>query len=419
MDYLDKSYEIYTQQNDRYHICAYHLNKGELLMKMNKLDEAKKHLDEAKKLAEEMEVMEFMARAYEFLSDYYVKTRNFEKAYTLLLKSKEINDSTLNARTLEKVSQIQYHYEITRRENEKGRLVKENLQKELKLSQRTMIVYVLTGLLLLIIILVVLLVLWNRSKHRANIELEAKNNLIGTQKEELIKLNASKDKFLSILAHDIKNPISAILGISDILETDYHTLKEDERQGFVKDIHTSASHLFDIVNTLLNWSISQNGMISYQPKNFAVGALCQNSAIKLQSIAKLKDISISTQTDESLNVFADDNMVMSVIQNLLSNAIKFSHKGGNILVVAEEKNGMAEITIKDEGVGISPENQAKLFKYDQYYRSKGTIGENGTGIGLILCKDFIDRNLGKIWVESEVTKGSAFKFTLPLSKTQE
>lgn len=416
MDYHKKSFDIYTQLNDKYHICFYHLNMGELLLQLDRPGEAKKHLDEARELAEEMGVMELSARAYEFLSDYHSKTRNFESAYHMLLKSKTINDSILNAETVEKVSQIQYHYEITRRENEKVQLQQENIQQELQLTHRTSIMYILAGLLLVIAVLVVILVLWNRSKHRANIELEAKNRLILSQKDELVKLNASKDKFLSILAHDIKNPLGAILGISDILNSDYPDLKEGERRGFIKDIHTSSTNLFEIINTLLNWSISQNGMISYQPREFTIGGLCQTSISKLQSIAKLKDVSLMNQADNELTVFADDNMIMTIIHNLICNAIKFSHRGGEILLSAEVKDGMAEISITDSGVGISSENQAKLFRYDQIYRSKGTSGETGTGIGLILCKDFIERNNGRIWVESEVNKGSSFKFTLPLVK---
>jgi signal transduction histidine kinase len=416
MDYLKKSYAIYATKNDKYHFCFFHLNMGELLMQMNKPDEAKPHLDLAKSLAEEMEIMDLSARSYEFLSDYYVKKKNFELAYKTLLKSQEINNSILNAETVKKVSEIQYRYEIAKRESEKMQLVRDNLQNQLKLSQRTTLMYIMGILLLMIGIVVVLLLLWNRMKHKANIELEAKNKLIGSQKEELIKLNASKDKFLSILAHDIKNPLAAILGISDILITDYEKLSEAERKGFNQDIYTSATNLFEIVNTLLNWSISQNGLISHQPRNFNISALCENSLIKLNPIAKLKDISLLNETDPDTTVYADDNMIMSVIHNLVSNAIKYSHRGGQIVVRTGNHEGLREISVIDNGIGITPENQAKLFRYDQSFRSKGTTGENGTGIGLILCKDFVERNNGTIWVESEFNAGSAFKFTLPVAE---
>ncbi|MBK7213317.1 MAG: tetratricopeptide repeat-containing sensor histidine kinase [Bacteroidales bacterium] len=416
MEYHKKSYDIFTSMNDKLRICFYHLNMGELLLQMDQIDASKPHLDEAKKLAESMASMQLKARAYEFLSDYYKHKRDFENAYNYLIKSKEINDSTLNAETVKKVSQIQYHYEIAKRESENVKLVKQNLQKELVLSQRNTTIYIMAAMLLLIVFLVVILLLWNRSKHNANLLLEAKNKLILSQKEELIKLNASKDKFLSVLAHDIKNPLSAILGVSDILKTDYEQLQESERKGFINDIFTSSSNLFDIVNTLLNWSISQNGMISYQPRDFNIGELSQNTMDKLQTIAKLKDVSLTMDEHDDISVFADDNMVMSVIHNLICNAIKYSHKGGTVYVRNLIKDGSALIGISDAGIGISPENQSKLFRYDQSFRSKGTSGESGTGIGLLLCKEFAERNNGKIWIESETGQGSTFWFTLPLSK---
>lgn len=415
MDYLNMAAEIFTSQNDKYHMAYYHVNMGELLIQLNRTSEAKPHLDKALLLANEMEIMELRVRAYEFLSDYYVKKKDFEKAYNLLLKSKTINDSILNAEMVKKVSQLQYHYEIAKREAENVKLVKQNLQKELILSQRTTMMYILAALLVLIVGLVVILLLWNRSKHKANIQLEAKNKLIMAQKDELVKLNASKDKFLSLLAHDIKNPLSAILGISDILRTDYSELTEEERLGFIKDVHTSSSNLYEIVTTLLNWAISQNGMISHQPKEFNISTLCQNSVSKLQPIAKLKDISLFHESVGEAEAFADDNMIMSVVNNLLTNAIKYSYRGGKITVRTVSREGIVEVAVMDEGTGISPENQAKLFRYDMLYRSKGTTGESGTGIGLILCKEFIEQNNGKIWVESEENKGSAFKFSLPVS----
>ncbi len=419
MHYLDKSYAIYEKLDDRYDICCYHLNMGELMLRMKKPAEAKVHLGKAKKLAEQMGTKDLIARAYEFLSDYYVHTKNYESAYKFLLKSGEIKDSLLNAETVKKISQIQFHYEIAKRESEKVQLVRQNLQKELQLTQRTKIVYFLCGLLLVIGILVLYLFSWNRLKNKANRELEIKNHLIESQKDELIKLNASKDKFLSILAHDIKNPLSAIIGISNILNSDYESLDEEERKSFIVDIYTSSTNLFEIINTLLNWSISQNGMISLQPRNFNIAGLCQNAIDKLYHIAKLKDITMVNEADPQLSVFADENMVISVVHNLLCNAIKYSNKGGLITIRAIDKKGEPEISVIDEGIGISAMNQKKLFRYDQAFRQKGTTGEIGTGIGLILCKDFVDRNSGRIWVESEELKGSIFKFTLPPAKNQQ
>jgi signal transduction histidine kinase len=249
----------------------------------------------------------------------------------------------------------------------------------------------------------------------ANEKLEKQNDFINSQKNELIKLNASKDKFLSILAHDIKNPLSSIFGISELLHSDYDKLSEAEMKVFVKDIHTLSENLYEIIDTLLTWSMSQSGMITYRPKNFVVDDLCVKSAKTLQAVAKQKEIKIICGSEQPVSVFADENMILSVLHNLINNAIKFSYHGSEILINVKEVQGKAEISVKDTGIGLSAENQEKIFRYDQHFLGKGTAGESGTGLGLILCKDFIEKNEGTIHVISELRKGSTFVFTLPLA----
>jgi len=265
---------------------------------------------------------------------------------------------------------------------------------------------------------VFLLVNQNRLKRKAKLQFEAKNELIGQQKDELISLNASKDKFLSILAHDIKNPLSSIHGISDLLVSDYDTLTDEEKMVFTRDIHTLSNSLFELINTLLTWSTSQSGMIAYRPKPFLIAALCQKSMHTLETVAKQKDIKLECQADDSLSVMADENMILSVMHNLINNAIKYSYQGTKIRIGIVPVNEYAEISVIDSGIGFSKENQEKLFKYDQHFMGKGTAGETGTGLGLILCKDFVEKNGGTIRVESETEKGSTFIFTLPLAGEQ-
>jgi signal transduction histidine kinase len=354
------------------------------------------------------------AKAYEYLSDYNAAKNNFAVAYTYLNKSKSLNDSILNAETAEKVNQIQYQYEIAKREVENEHLVKQNLSKELELSKKNLFLYILAGVLLLILIQVIFLVNKNRIKRAANEKLEKQNDLIKVQKNELITLNASKDKFLSILAHDIKNPLSTLFGISELLLSDYDKLSEEELKVFVKDIHTLADNLYEIIDTLLTWSMSQSGMITYRPKSFVIDDLCRKSANTLQAVAKQKEIRIVCDAENQITVFADENMILSVLHNLINNAIKFSYHGTDILIKVRKVDGKAEISVADTGIGLSDENQSKIFRYDQHFLNKGTAGESGTGLGLILCKDFVEKNEGKIHVISELRKGSTFVFTLPL-----
>jgi signal transduction histidine kinase len=418
IEYVDEAYEIWKQQDDQYHICYYHLNMGEIMLDMKRTEEAGQHLLQAETLAKKLGSKDLLAKAFEFLSDYNAVKNNHSAAYSYLNKSKQISDSILNAETTEKVSQIQYQYEIAKREADNEHLVKQNLNKELELSKKNLTLYILSGILIVIALLVLLLVNQNRLKRKANLQLEAKNELIGLQKDELISLNASKDKFLSILAHDIKNPLSSIHGISDLLVTEYDTLTEEEKMVFTRDIHTLSNSLFELIDTLLTWSTSQSGMIAYRPKSFRIAELCRKSVHSLQTVAKQKDIKLECQVDDSLTVLADENMILSVLHNLINNGIKYSYQGTSIRIEIVPSNDYAEISVIDSGIGFSKESQEKLFKYDQHFMGKGTAGETGTGLGLILCKDFVEKNGGTIRVESETDKGSTFVFTLPLAEGQ-
>ena len=413
IEYHNKAFEIWKKADDQTHICYYYLNMGQILLVLNRLDEARSYLVRAETLAKNQDSKDLLARAYEFLSDYNVEKKNYSLAYLYLNKAKQISDSILNAESAEKVNQIQYQYEIVSREADNEHLVKQNLNKELQLSKKNMFLYILSGILIVIALLVGFLVNQNQIKRKVNRKLEEQNLLIRSQKNELIKLNASKDKFLSILAHDIKNPLGAIFGISKLLVTDYDSLTKNEKLVFTQDIHTLSINLTEIIETLLTWSISQSGMIAHHPKSFNITDLCQKSLFSLQIVAKQKDIMLVSPADNELMVLADENMILSVLQNLINNAIKYSYIGSEIRIVTKRVDGHAEISVIDSGVGLSPDSKEKLFRYDQHFLNKGTSGESGTGLGLILCKDFVEKNGGTIRVESELKKGSTFVFTLP------
>lgn len=419
IEYIDKAMAYWTEQQDEYHICYYHLNMGEIMLDMKRTSAARDYLIEAEKLARKAGAKDLQVRAYEFLADFYAASNDYKSAFTYMNKCKLLGDSLLNAETTEKVNQIQYQYEIARREADNEHLVKENLNKELQISKKNLTLYILSGVLTLIAVLVILLVNQNRIKRRANELLEIKNNLIVSQKDELITLNASKDKFLSILAHDIKNPLSSIYGISDLLVNDYDKLTSDEKRIFTQDIHTLSNNLFEIINTLLTWSTSQSGLITYRPKNFNIAAVAEKTIHNLQTVAKQKDLRLVSEVQNPVTVYADENMVYSILHNLINNAIKFSYPGTAIRIESKMMEEFVEISVIDRGIGLSAESQAKIFRYDQHFLSKGTAGESGTGLGLILCKDFVDKNGGSIRVESEIDNGSAFIFTIPLNKPEQ
>lgn len=237
-----------------------------------------------------------------------------------------------------------------------------------------------------------------------------------TQAEELERQNATKDKFFSIISHDLKNPIANIIGFSDVIIEDYSKLESVNIQTFVGYINQSAKFTLELLDNLLEWSRIQIGSIESVEENFNLSNLLVTNIEGSKPQALAKNIQINIDFKENLVIHADEKMISTVIRNLISNAIKFTPQGGTITISSQEKNvdgkKVIETGISDTGIGMTEVDIQKLFKIEQNYISKGTNDEAGTGLGLILCKEFLNQNDGAIRVESQPNIGSNFIFTL-------
>ena len=229
----------------------------------------------------------------------------------------------------------------------------------------------------------------------------------------LRELVATKDKFFSIIAHDLKSPFNSILGLSNLLVEQIQEKNFDGIEEYAKIIQKSSTTVFNLLMNLLEWARSQTGRMEFSREYIELGALI-NEVIELSNeSAHQKSITIIKELPRNLLVFADKAMINTILRNLISNAIKFTHPGGQIIVSAEKKLDELKISISDNGIGIKKEAIGKLFRIDENNIRMGTQNEIGTGLGLILCKEFIEKHRGKIWVESEIGKGSKFSFTIP------
>ncbi|MFA5806054.1 MAG: PAS domain-containing sensor histidine kinase [Melioribacteraceae bacterium] len=243
--------------------------------------------------------------------------------------------------------------------------------------------------------------------------LEFVNNQLKISEEELKNTNASKDKFFSIIAHDLRSPFSSLLSFSEFLIEDIEELSKEDIKSFSEKIHESAKNVFTLLENLLQWSRVQSGKIPYQPSNFNISFKINQVISLLTNNATNKKIQIVNDVPSHAIVFADEDMVFSVIQNLLSNAIKFTNEGGTIVFRSLIKVSLIDISISDNGVGIKEEDLQKLFRIDTHHTTYGTKEEKGSGLGLILCKEMVERNRGKIFAESKVGEGTTFTFSLP------
>ncbi len=250
---------------------------------------------------------------------------------------------------------------------------------------------------------------------RAKEKAEKRELLIKKQNKKLQELNSTKDKFFSIIAHDLKSPFNCTLGFSNILLKKHKNYDNEKREKIIKSINDSANNAFNLLENLLTWSCSQLGGIKYLPENLNLKTLLFEIMFVLQEQANKKNISILDTISYNELIYADRNMIATILRNLISNAIKFTNKNGNVVISSKKQinSNFLEISIIDTGVGISEEKIDNLFCISKKTSTQGTENETGTGLGLIVCKEFIEKHDGEIWIESEITKGSSFYFTVP------
>lgn len=234
--------------------------------------------------------------------------------------------------------------------------------------------------------------------------------------EELSIAVASKNKFFSIIAHDLKSPFNALLGLSEIMIENWEQMTDDDKIEFLKDINSTSKNTFNLLQNLLEWSRAQTGKIQVEATKFSPFLLIQETIKVLLQHAENKKISIKNRMPENIFCFADRNMISTVFRNLISNSIKFTPEGGSIEISVTPKESAYEFCISDSGIGMDKNTLQNLFSITEKVQKPGTANEQGTGLGLILCKEFVEKNDGKIFIESEPNLGSKFYFTVPKAK---
>ena len=241
--------------------------------------------------------------------------------------------------------------------------------------------------------------------------------LIRSKNAQLQKLNTDKDYLISVLAHDLKGPFNTILGFLDLLIGNLRSFDIDDIEKHLNMVNSSANRAYALLEDILLWARSQSNNLNFEPKKLIFKPVCDKVLEMLKPIATNKNITVNYTESEPITVFADTNMLNTILRNLISNAIKFTNDGGSVNISAQQTGSGTTITVSDNGVGIAPEMLQKLFDNKVAYSTTGTAREQGTGLGLLICKEFAHKHGGKIWVESKLKKGSEFKFTLPLNET--
>ena len=250
-------------------------------------------------------------------------------------------------------------------------------------------------------------------------ELLTLNNKLQESERNLKELNSTKDKFFSIISHDLRSPFSALMGYSEMLMNNYEMFSDEDKLEFITDIHKTGTHLFKLLENLLNWARAQTGNIKYQPAMISLKEVADDVLMLQKTNAENKNIRLFSSVAPEAQAYADFNMAMTVVRNLVSNALKFTEENGQVEIACNINCEKVEIAVIDDGLGMHEDDRNKLFKIGEHFTTKGTANESGTGLGLILCKEFVESNGGKIRVESQLGKGSSFIFSLPLKQAEE
>ncbi len=402
---LDKSLKIKKNMNDVLGFPGVYNLYGLILLDQQRYQQAVDSLNVGLQYAFKNNQKNRIISLNKHLAQVYYELEEYDKAFDYQSQQVAISDSIYKSKATRGMTQLEALYDLETRETKIKELKQENLIKELELTRKTTarnLLLIILGISSVFFFFLLKLFLSNR---QANVALE-KNQ------QKLQELNATKDKFFSIIAHDLKNPFNTIIGFSTLMgrycqQKDYE--KIEEFSGHIREVSTQT---FKLLENLLDWSRSQTGIISFLPKSLDIRASIQNAVDLLYPAAKQKDVHIEVHAG-TIRITADENMMHAVLQNLLSNAIKYSHTDGNIHITAEENEGMLEVSVQDEGVGIDEDTRNKLFCIDKNVSQPGTDGEKGTGLGLIISKEFIQRHRGNISVESKVGKGTCFTFRIP------
>jgi len=420
-----KSYEISVKTHD---IDAAHNtlnNIASTYLKQGKLEKADEVLRKTLKNILNVEDPAYKQETYQLLSELNARKGDFQKAYRYKAIELAYADTLYTQQRLSSIAEMQTRYETETKEKEIELLKKDVELKELQYQKQKSFQQVLVSLTLLLLVTfigtsLILGIIQKKNKQLAekNKELYDINQKLKQSEKNLSELNATKDKLFSIIAHELKNPFNALIGFSDILKLNFNHLTDNEKKEYISVISESAQNLYKLLDNLLQWTRAQTGSINYIPKKFKLEPLIKQEVVNLNANAEKKRINVSVKASPTISVYADKNSIATVIRNLLSNAIKFTDIGGNIEISASESKEypkMAEVIVKDSGIGIDENDINRIFQIDGSFSTKGTANETGTGLGLLLCHEFVTKNNGKIWANSSKGSGSEFRFTIPLA----
>lgn len=386
-----------------------YLGLGKLQIKMNSMESASRSLHKGLALAVNLQDKELKSNFYEALSTFYEVRGNDAMALKFYKQHKELRDSVFNTETNMQLALLETQFDSEKKDKEIAQLNESRAMQDSRIQKQKAENTLLFGGVAFLCIVAIVALVTIRNKKKANNLLRLQKAEIEEKSKQLGDLNRIKDKFFSIISHDLKSPFQSLSGILELMSMD--ALNDMEIKKLFKDLKIKFDSTNDLLENLLHWARMQMKETTFHPDSIQLHDTIDDE-LKVIDGSNTKDIKVENRVEVLSNVTADINMLKLVIRNLVNNAIKFTKNKGKVEVISEDMGDFVCIAVKDNGVGISKENLKKLFDHESSFTTLGTELEKGTGLGLNLCKEFIELHGGKIWVESVEGKGSTFKFTL-------
>jgi len=408
--YYDSANAFYVKTGNNFGIAEVELGRGRVYMKQKKYDEAQKLMEKSAAQAQEINARVLEIQCYNTLSSLLEMKGEYKKALQYFQQYKQLEDSLFSQETQEKLLKDQVRFETQSKDSQIAALSQRQTAQEDEIKKQEFVRNILVVVMALSVILLVTVYRSGRRRRQINMLLLKHQEETEKRSEELERLNQVKDKFFSIISHDLRSPINALAGMLNLM--DKGAVSAEDMPKHVQELKARFNHTRTLLNNLLDWTLLKMDKLNLHATKIDLHKIVDENIQLLGSIQD-KQIKLINNVPENAIGFADSNTTNLVIRNLMTNAIKFTNDGGEVTIAAEERGPQWVFSVKDNGIGMNAEVLKILFDKTAPYTTRGTANEKGTGLGLILCKEFVEKNGGKIWVESTEGVGSTFWFTLP------
>jgi signal transduction histidine kinase len=413
--YIDYEYSLHFKEFQSAFLSK--LDIAEIYAQTGQFELASEHLQQAEEIQKKYNITRGFPNLYKTYSVFYAERKEFEKALNYHILYKKMADSLSRNDAIAAALKTQSTYDLNQKEREVIMLKQERKLEEARNRQQNIIIFGLSGVILIFLVASVMLFRLNQqnqSKKRQlilqNEWMTAKNNEIEMQAEDLKELNQVKDKLFSIVSHDFRNPLNSLRGFIALIKEEELTV--DEIKIIVERLDEKVAQTLGFLDNLLNWAKNQMEGMKYVPQFFDIHDILKNELKGTALQVSQKKIILENHISEHIRVYGDPDMTRLILRNLISNAIKFTHENGKIILSSEKAGEMIRINVIDTGRGMTNEEIEKILNTNDFYTSQGTASEIGTGLGLVLVKEFVEKNGGNIYIKSQPGEGTTFSFTM-------